>query len=88
MSNGELRGKLALVTGATGGIGRATCKKLADLGMNIAVHYNSASDVADQLVKDLEATGVKAAAFQADMSDYESVRPFYMSIYCPVTKEA
>lgn len=73
MSGEDLRGKLALVTGATGGIGKATCKKLAELGINIAVHYNSAVDAADELVKDLKATGVEASAFQADISNYDSV---------------
>lgn len=73
MTNNTFKGKLALCTGATGGIGRATCKKLAELGCNIAVHYNSAADTAAELVKELEALGVKAMAFKADMSSYDDV---------------
>lgn len=69
----DFRGKLALVTGATGGIGQATCKRLAELGCNIAVHYNSAVQEAEKLVKELEGQGVTARAFQADMSSYEDV---------------
>ena len=73
MTDTDFRGKLALVTGATGGIGRATCRKLAELGLNIAVHYNSAADKATALVNELEGMGVKAQAYQADMSNYDDV---------------
>ena len=64
---------LALVTGATGGIGKATCIGLAALGCSIAVHYNSAADDAGELVKQLEAEGVRAKAFQADLGKYDDV---------------
>lgn len=74
MTNTDFKGKLALVTGSTGGIGQATCRKLAEIGLNIAVHYNSATGKAAELVKELEGMGVKAQAYKADMSDYESVR--------------
>jgi len=59
-----LEGKLALITGCTGGIGKATAKSLASKGASIAVHYHSAGEVAKELVKELEALGVKAASFQ------------------------
>ena len=49
----DLSDHLALVTGATGGIGKATCLALAALGCSIAVHYNSAADTAEQVVKQL-----------------------------------
>jgi FlaA1/EpsC-like NDP-sugar epimerase len=70
----DLSQHLALVTGATGGIGKATCLALAALGCSIAVHYNSAADDAAELVQQLEAKGVKARAFQADMGIYQDVR--------------
>jgi 3-oxoacyl-[acyl-carrier protein] reductase len=69
----ELKGQLALVTGGTGGIGKATCLALADLGCNIAVHYNTASDAAKELVAELKGKGVKAEAFKADVRDYDEV---------------
>lgn len=73
MTTTDLKGKLALVTGATGGIGRATCTKLAELGVDIAVHYNSAADKAAELIKELEGMNVKAQAYQANMSSYDDV---------------
>ena len=69
----DLSPHLALVTGATGGIGKATCIALAAFGCSIAVHYNSAADDAGELVKQLEAKGVRAKAFQADLGKYDDV---------------
>ena len=69
----DLSNHLALVTGGTGGIGRATCLTLASLGCSIAVHYNSAADTAEEVVKQLEGKGVKAKAFQANLGNYDHV---------------
>jgi 3-oxoacyl-[acyl-carrier protein] reductase len=70
----DLSNHLALVTGATGGIGKATCLALAALGCSIAVHYNSAADTAEEVVKQLESKGVKSKAFQANLGNYDDVR--------------
>jgi NADP-dependent 3-hydroxy acid dehydrogenase YdfG len=70
----DLSPHLALVTGATGGIGKATCLALAALGCSIAVHYNAAADDATDLVRQLEEKGVRAKAFQADLGKYDDVR--------------
>lgn len=69
----DLSHHLALVTGATGGIGKATCLALAELGCSIAVHYNAASEKAKILVEELRGKGIKAEAFQADLSSYDNV---------------
>jgi 3-oxoacyl-[acyl-carrier protein] reductase len=76
----DLSSHLALITGATGGIGKATCLTLAALGCSIAVHYNSASDTAATLVTDLKAKGVRAQAFQADLSTYDGVRTLHAAV--------
>ena len=72
--------QLALVTGGSGGIGAATCRALVSLGCDIAVHYNSAAQKAESLVTELRGTGVRAEAFQADLSDYDNVRQLHRSI--------
>lgn len=69
----DLRPHLALVTGASGGIGKATCRSLATLGCPIAVHYHSSTEAANALVEELKGKGVKAEAFKADLSKYDEV---------------
>ena len=70
----DLHSQLALVTGATGGIGRATCLALANLGCNIAAHYHTAEKEAEELVQELRDIGVGVEAFQADLREYDEVR--------------
>ena len=76
----DLTPHLALITGATGGIGHATSLALASLGCSIAVHYNSASDTASSLVATLQAKGVRATAFQADLSTYAGARNLHAAV--------
>jgi 3-oxoacyl-[acyl-carrier protein] reductase len=57
----------ALVTGASGGIGRATALALARRGMRVGVHYFSKADAANALVEEIIAGGGAAAAFGADL---------------------
>lgn len=64
----------------SGGIGKATALTLANLGCNIAVHYHSALDAAEALVVELTSYGVKAAAFQADLSEYDAVRRLHAEV--------
>ena len=47
---------------------------LASLGCSVAVHYNTAADTAEEVVKQLEVTDVKVKAFQANLGDYDHVR--------------
>jgi short chain dehydrogenase len=62
----DLSNHLTLVTD---GMGKATCLALAALGCSIAIHYNSAADTAEEVVKQLKSKGVKAKAFQANLSN-------------------
>jgi 3-oxoacyl-[acyl-carrier protein] reductase len=67
-----LAGRVALVTGASGGIGAAICRELARHGARIAASYASNSDAAEELVDEIVAAGGKAHAFAADMADADA----------------
>ncbi|HTU14337.1 MAG TPA: 3-oxoacyl-ACP reductase FabG [Solirubrobacterales bacterium] len=64
---------VALVTGASGGIGAAVAETISAQGRPVAVHYRSDRDGADAVVARIEASGGEAAAFHADISDPEAI---------------
>ena len=67
---GILDGKVALVTGATRGIGRAIALKYASEGADVAFTYRSQHEAAEALVNEIEAMGVKAKAYTSDAADF------------------
>lgn len=69
--NAELEGAVALVTGASGGIGRAAALELARRGADVAVHYHSNQVGAAETVREIEALGRGAAAFKGDLARRE-----------------
>ena len=64
----QLTGKVAIVTGASNGIGRAIAERVAQEGATVVVNYGKSADKAKQVVAGIEAKGGKALAIQADMS--------------------
>jgi 3-oxoacyl-(acyl-carrier-protein) reductase len=70
----DLFGKVSLVTGGSRGIGAATCIALAREKSDIVVNYASHSEAADEVVTELTKMGVRAQAYQADISDEEQAR--------------
>ncbi|MDA1096850.1 MAG: 3-oxoacyl-ACP reductase FabG [Chloroflexi bacterium] len=70
---GTLDGKVALVTGGSRGIGRATAIELARHGATVAVNYNANKTAADEVVKAITDAGGKATAYQGDISNREVI---------------
>lgn len=69
----HLQGKVAIVTGGSRGIGRATALALATQGANLVVNYASSSTAADQVVAEITEAGGSAIALQADVSKADQV---------------
>jgi 3-oxoacyl-[acyl-carrier protein] reductase len=64
----RFQGKLAVVTGASGGIGRACALALAREGADVGVHYGRSRDSAEQVAAEIRALGRRAVLLQADVS--------------------
>lgn len=73
MLHTDLSGKTALVTGASGELGRTMARTLAACGANVGVHYVRNEQKAMEVVTEIEAMGVHACPFQADITDQASV---------------
>ena len=69
----SLAGKMALVTGASRGIGRAIAQKLAEEGATVAVNFHSRADAAAEVVAEIAEAGGQAVALQADLSRPEQI---------------
>jgi 3-oxoacyl-[acyl-carrier protein] reductase len=64
----KLSGKIAVVTGASRGIGKAIATRLANEGATVAINYRQNAEPAEALVSELNSKGFKAQAFRADVS--------------------
>ena len=74
MNEKEFKGKVALITGASRGIGRAIAIELAKNGANIVINYNSNLKAAKETQKLVSKTGVKSEIIQADVSKEKSIK--------------
>ena len=75
-----MMGRLALVTGAARGIGRAVAIELGRHGHDVAVDYRGSEEAAASLVAELEGMGVRARAFRADVSDHAQVEALFADV--------
>ncbi|VTR97784.1 SDR family oxidoreductase [Tuwongella immobilis] len=73
MGNGNIVGKVAIVTGASGGIGRGIAERLAKDGIAVVVNYAGNADRAAEVVRTIEANGGRAVASQADVGKSDEV---------------
>lgn len=69
----DLSGKVALITGASRGIGRATAIEMAKAGANVAVNYRSHPDEAEEVAEEVRSLGREAIVYGADVSDRAAV---------------
>lgn len=67
-----LYGKVALITGASRGIGKEIALTFASYGAKVVVNYNGSKEKADEVVKEIEAMGGEAIAIQCSVADYEA----------------
>ncbi len=75
-----LEGKIALITGASRGIGRGIALKFAEHGANIAFTYLSSVEKGEALVKELEAFGIKAKGYRSDAADFKAADDLVTSV--------
>ncbi len=76
----NLEGKVALVTGASKGIGAAIALELAARGAAVAVNYSSSKAGAEKVVADIKAKGGKAIAVQASVADPAAIEPLVATV--------
>ena len=82
----SLQGKVALVTGASRGIGRAIALRLAGEGALVAVNYHTNADAAAAVVREIGAAGGEAFAVQADVGSAEQVRRLFEALDAELTR--
>jgi pteridine reductase len=70
----ELRGRVALVTGAGRRLGRELARALAERGMTLAIHHHASSEGAEELRAEVGAAGGRAECFAADLTDARAAR--------------
>ncbi|CAI7642213.1 unnamed protein product [Penicillium bialowiezense] len=76
-TNKDLAGKVALITGASRGIGAAIAIKFAQRGADIAVNYVSNASAAEAVAAQIRALGVRAITLQADVSKEDEVKSMF-----------
>lgn len=73
--------KVALVTGASRGIGAAIAKRLSQDGYRVIVNYAGRADAAAEVIEEINGLGHQAVSFQADISDPQAVKDMFNDIY-------
>ncbi len=72
-----MKQKTAIVTGGSGGIGKAICRRLASDGMNVVVHFGSNRAAAQEVVAEITAASGNAVAIQANVADESDTQKLF-----------
>ncbi len=81
----SLTGRVALITGASRGIGRAVAIELARGGADVLVNYNTNQTAADSVAREIEKLGRRAIAIQADVAKSEQIARLFTTELAPVS---
>lgn len=74
----SIQGKVAIVTGASRGIGRSIAEQLAELGAKVVVNYSAGSEKSEEVVKAIIKGGGEALAIKADISNVSQVKMLFV----------
>jgi glucose 1-dehydrogenase len=77
----KLEGQIALITGASSGIGAGVAKALANEGASVVVNYSSSPDKAEKVKQEIETAGGHAIAIKADVSNEKEVVAMYSEVF-------
>ena len=80
MTDRELSGRVALVTGGSRGIGRAICRRLAKAGAWVAINHSSSDEAAAETLAEIGADGGEGRVYRADVSSFEATDAMFRSI--------
>ena len=80
MTDRDLSGRVALVTGGSRGIGRAICRRLAQAGAWVAINHSSSDKAAAETLTQIRADGGEGGAYRADVSSFEATDSMFRSI--------
>ena len=75
-----LNGKIAVVTGASRGIGKAIAMKFAQLGATVVINYNGSAQKADEVKQSIIADGGRAVIKQCNVADYDACEAFFKDV--------
>ncbi len=76
----EMEGKVALVTGASRGVGAATARMLAERGLDVVVNYRDKAHRAEGVVRAIRSSGRRAVAIKADMTDAADMEAMFAAV--------
>ena len=80
MSEKDLSGRVALVTGGSRGIGRAICRRIARAGAWVAINHSSSEEAATEVLSEIRADGGEGGVYRADVSSFEATDAMFRGI--------